>query len=115
MIWNIIGILLSSLSILISILCWRFAYSDIKRYNKYISQLYDIDFSKEGSLQKFNEIVKKVHNLEKSKQKTQVGFSNQKYENNKISKENFVACLFNANMNILNEIDNHQYNKKSGN
>ena len=62
MIWNIIGIILGVASIGVNIFCWRFAYSNVKKYNKYVSQLYDVDFSKEGSFQKFNEIVKKFMN-----------------------------------------------------
>lgn len=63
MIWNIINIVLSVLGILVSILCWRFAYSNVRKYNKYISQLYKIDLSEENSYQKIGDIAEKVYKL----------------------------------------------------
>lgn len=115
MIWNIISIVLSVLGIGVSVLCWRFAYSNVKKYNKYVSQLYDVDFSKEGSFQKFNEIVKRIYELEKSEQKLQINLSHQKYLDGKIAKEDVVACLYNVYMNVCREYDKQKNDKKSGN
>lgn len=108
MVWNIVSVILSIISIGVSIFCWRFAYSSVNKYNKYIDRLYKTDFSKEGAFQKFREIMGKIHNLEKKNQKKQVEFSNQKCEDDKITKEDLVAALFNAYNNVFKEYDKIQ-------
>ena len=108
MIWNMVGIALSIISIVVSIFCWRFAYSSVNKYNRYVDLLYKIDFSKEGAFQKFREIMWKNQKLEKKNQKRQVEFSNQKCEDDKIAKEDIIAALFNAYNNVFKEYDKIQ-------
>lgn len=108
MVWNIAGIVLNIISIVASIFCWRFAYSSVNKYNRYVDLLYKIDFSKEGAFQKFREIMGKIHNLEKKNQKRKVEFSNQKCEDDKIAKEDLIAALFNAYNNVFKEYDKIQ-------
>lgn len=108
MIWNMVSIALSIISIVVSIFCWRFAYSSVNKYNRYVDLLYKIDFSKEGAFQKFREIMGKIHNLEKKNQKRQVEFSNQKREDDKIVKEDLIAALFNTYNNVFKEYDKIQ-------
>ena len=115
MIWNIISIFLSVLSIGVSILCWRFAYSNVKKYNKYVSQLYNIDLFKENSYREIGDIAEKIYKLEKSEQKSKIEFSHQKCPDEKIPKEDLITCLFNAYINILKECDRQKNDKKSGN
>lgn len=109
--WGILGLVSSGISIIVSILCWRFVYSNIKKYNKYASRLYNVDFSKEGAFQKFSKIVRKIYKLEKSGQKLQIDFSYQKNINNKIAKEDVVAVLYNVCMNALEYLDDNKSNK----
>ena len=108
MIWNMVSIALSIISIVVSIFCWRFAYSSLNKYNRYVDLLYKIDFSKEGAFQKFREIMGKIHNLEKKNQKRQVEFSKQKREDDKIVKEDLIAALFNTYNNVFKEYDKIQ-------
>ena len=108
MVWNIAGIVLNIISIVASIFCWRFAYSSVNKYNRYVDLLYKIDFSKEGAFQKFGEIMEKIYNLEKKNQKKQVNFSNQKCDDGKLANDDVVAALFNAYTNIFKEYDKIQ-------
>ena len=108
MIWNMVSIALSIINIVVSIFCWRFAYSSVNKYNRYVDLLYKIDFSKEGAFQKFREIMGKIHNLEKKNQKRQVEFSKQKREDDKIVKEDLIAALFNTYNNVFKEYDKIQ-------
>ena len=115
MILSIVGVILSVVSIAVSILCWRFAYSSVNKYNRYITQLYNIDFSKEGAFEEFGQITKKIYKIKKSEEKLEVNFSHQKDSEEKITKDDLIACLYNFQMNLYNECDKHEDNKKSGN
>lgn len=39
MIWNMVSIALSIISIVVSIFCWRFAYSSVNKYNRYYDKI----------------------------------------------------------------------------
>lgn len=100
MFWDIAGFIIGIVGIIISIICWRFAYSSVRKYNKYAKSLYNIDFLKEGSCNEFQKIAEKMFKLEKQDEKIQINFENRNNQKEKIPYENVVACLYNMLRNI---------------
>ena len=110
MFWNIAGFIIGIVGIIISIICWRFAYSSVRKYNKYAKSLYDIDFSKEGWYIEFQKIAEKMFKLEKQDEKIQINFENRNNQKEEISRKTVVACLYNMFRN-MKEMYGEEVNK----
>lgn len=100
MFWDIAEFIIGIAGIIISIICWRFAYSSVRKYNKYAKSLYNIDFSKEGWYSEFQKIAEKTFKLEKQDEKIQIDFENKNNQKEKIPHQNVVACMYNMFRNI---------------
>lgn len=94
MFWNISSFILGIISICVSIFCWRFVISDIKKYNKMVDNLYQIDIFKEGG---FLEAIKKIDKIIELEKK-EINFSSS--SQNKLTKNDIITCLYNQRENI---------------
>lgn len=96
MFWDINSFILGIISICVSIFCYKFAISDIKKYNKMVEELYQIDIFKEGGFLEMTKKIDKIIELEKKE-------ISPSFSQNELTKKDIIAYLYNQKKNLKND------------
>lgn len=103
MFWNISSIILGIIGIIVNIVCWRFAFSNVNKYNKYIKKIKEIDFSDPKAFTKITNLCKKLCEIEDKEAKKDISsFSKLPTEEGKINSQDIKTAMYNMTRNSYN-------------
>lgn len=109
---SIASIVIGIVGVLISVWCWKHAYSEVKEYNKLARSLYELDYKDPAFLKKFHTTAEKMYAIRKEMTLIEIKNNNEKAPEGYVTKNEMVSSLLEQSNKFLKYFGSHPKEKK---